>query len=109
MSGWFDYSGYDQPNWGGYDENPIPPEVVTLAKALYDLLNSDRPHDAPGGDGSIGFEWRHGEDMLCLDVEDGGFRMYGSIGGKHYRTVVKPEPEVSVSNGVRQMNGGTEA
>ena len=96
MSGWFDYRGYDRPNWGGYDEKPIPPETVALAEALYKLLNKDRPDDAPGGDGSIGFEWRFGtDDILCLDVEGDGFRVYGRIGGKHYRSVAVLSPPLA--------------
>jgi hypothetical protein len=96
MSGWFDYRGYDQANWGGYGEDPIPSETVALAEKLFHLLNSDRPDDAPGGDGSICFEWRYGkDDILCLDVEGDGFRVYGRIGGKHYRCVVKPDPDAA--------------
>jgi hypothetical protein len=78
----FDYSGYDQRNWGGYDEEPISSETVGLAKALHKMLR-DTPCDAPGGDGSIGFEWRNGDDILCLDVMGSSFRVYGRIGGKH--------------------------
>lgn len=106
MSGWFDYRGYDQPNWGGYGEDPIPPETVALAEKLFHLLNSDRPDDAPGGDGSICFEWRYGkDDILCLDVEADGFRVYGRIGGKHYRSVVKPDPDAAFDKGPELPNG----
>jgi len=81
----FDYSGYDQPNWGGYDEEPIKPETVSLAETLFYMLR-DEPDDAPGGDGSICFEWRNGDDILCLDVEGAGFRVYGRIKGKSYHS-----------------------
>ena len=85
MADGFDYSGYNFPNWGGYDESPIPAETVSLAEALFYMLQNE-PDDAPGGDGSIGFEWRNGQDILCLDVEGDSFRVYGRIKGKHYRS-----------------------
>lgn len=105
MSGWFDYSDYTLPNWGGYGEEPIGPETAALAKSLFELLNKDRPDDAPGGDGSICFEWRSGDDILCLDVEGDGFRVYGRVGGKHYRSVVAPDPDAAFDKSAAVTNG----
>lgn len=85
-----DYEGYNISDWGGYDEEPITPETVDLAQSVAALVEQ-KPDDAPGGDGSIGFEWRNGDDILCLDVDsDGGIRMYGTIKGKFYRSATNP-------------------
>lgn len=107
MASYFDYDGYDQRNWGGYDEDPISAETMRLANGIYDLLNRQRPDDAPGGDGSIAFEWRNGDDMLCLDIHGDAFRVYGTIGGKFYRSAVKQDPDATfeaapVTNGERK-------
>jgi hypothetical protein len=85
-----DYEGYDQPNWGGYDELPISAETIALAERIAALLK-EQPCDAPGGDGSIAFQWNCGDDILCLDICDGTIRMYGNVGGTFHRTAPKPD------------------
>lgn len=79
----FGYEDYNVRNWDGYDAEPIKPETLAFAQKIAAMLEQ-KPDDAPGGDGSICWEWRSGEDILCLDVEGETFRVYGQIGGKHY-------------------------
>lgn len=69
------------PDWDSYGALPITPEVVATARIFYGMLpESLRTADiAPGGDGSIGFEWRRdGELRAFLDIlpgpQIGGFR-----------------------------------
>jgi hypothetical protein len=104
MSSYFEYEKYSFADWDGYGAEPIAPETVKLGRAIYDLLNGQRPDDAPGGDGSIGFEWRNGEDMMCLDVCGDEFRVYGKMGGKFYHSVVKLKDgdALSISSGNRK-------
>ncbi len=78
-----DYRGYEQPNWDGMGAEPISIETQILAEVLVNLLYK-RPDDAPGGDGSIGFEWRNDGNILCLDVLNGKISFYGKINGKMF-------------------------
>ena len=102
MSSYFEYEKYNSPDWDGYGAEPISPETVKLGRAIYDLLNGQRPDDAPGGDGSIAFEWRNGEDMMCLDVCGDEFRVYGKMGGNFYHSVVKPNDGEALPSGQRE-------
>jgi hypothetical protein len=54
-----EYETYSMPNWDGYDAEPILPETVRAARSLNRLLPREAPEPdiAPGGDGTIGFEW----------------------------------------------------
>ena len=71
--------GYDQyanPNWDGFDAEPITPETLTCArKILRELPNTfGEAHIAPGADGSIGFYWSADKGSLrslCIDVGPG--------------------------------------
>lgn len=87
-----EYEGYNVGNWDGYGAEPIKPETLAFAQKLAALLER-KPDDAPGGDGSICWEWRSGDDILCLDVQsDGDFRVYGRVDGKHYHLNPTPQP-----------------
>lgn len=50
-----------QPNWDGYDAEPLKRSTVNVARQIKGhLLTYNRrfyPHIAPGGDGTIGFEF----------------------------------------------------
>lgn len=75
------FDGYEQYNfrgWDGYDGLPITPETLRLAKAIDSLL-SEPPHIAPGGDGTIGFEWLGHNSELFLDISDAGISIYARI------------------------------
>ena len=82
----FDYESYNVANWDGYGAEPIRPETLAFAQRISRLLER-KPDDAPGGDGSICWEWRDGDDILCLDVDSSHeIRMYGKVGGKFIRS-----------------------
>jgi hypothetical protein len=85
------YEAYNVENWDGYNADPITPETLGFAQKIAALIEQ-KPDDAPGGDGSVCWEWRTGEDILCLDVQkDGDFRVYGRIGGKFYHLRTTPD------------------
>lgn len=87
----FGYEDYNVSNWDAYGADPITPETLAFAQKLAALLEQ-KPDDAPGGDGSICWEWRSGDDILCLDVQGpGDFRVYGRIGEKHYHLNSPPQ------------------
>lgn len=81
-------TGYEELNvsdWDGYGADPVKPETLAFAQKIAAMLDRG-PDDAPGGDGSICWEWRNGDDILCLDVQaEGDFRIYGTIDGTFYR------------------------
>ena len=60
------FSEYEEltvTNWDGYDAKPISPATVAAARWLASGMPAAMLNDAdiaPGGDGSIGFEWRAG-------------------------------------------------
>lgn len=64
------YEAYDCENWDGYGAKPITPETLALARRLLELMpdTAGWPHIAPGGDGSIGFEWSLDRRVVCFDV-----------------------------------------
>lgn len=51
-----DYGEYAEPNWDGYGADPITPDTLVIGRALAALFEKP-PHAAPGGDGTVGFEW----------------------------------------------------
>jgi hypothetical protein len=53
------YEEYAQPNWDGYDAEPIAPETLHAARFFLDMLPKTlgEPDIAPGADGTIGLEW----------------------------------------------------
>lgn len=60
------------PNWDGYGAESIGLTVVDMAKTIVEALKGS-PDIAPGGDGSIGFEWRlaSGQRFLLVAMPDG--------------------------------------
>lgn len=78
-----DYEDYDFEDWDGYGGKPITAETLALARAINDLLKQP-PHIAPGGDGTIGFEWCDFEKdhKVFLDVSSDGISFYARIGEK---------------------------
>jgi hypothetical protein len=70
-----EYETYDLPDWDGYGAEPIARETVQAARGFKRLLPMDAPQPdiAPGGDGTIGFEWRLGAPAdMCLILVDVG-------------------------------------
>lgn len=67
------YEGYNCRNWDGYDAEPISPETLAYARKLLEIMPDTLgwPDIAPGGDGSIGFEWEPAgtAKKLCFDVD----------------------------------------
>jgi hypothetical protein len=57
-----EYEAYNVPGWDGYDAEPVTNETVDTARRFRRLLPRAlrAPDIAPGADGTIGFEWRHG-------------------------------------------------
>jgi len=57
-----EFEGYDSPNWDGKNALPITLITVQAARRFSQLLRRDvaPPDIAPGADGTLGFEWRHG-------------------------------------------------
>jgi hypothetical protein len=72
-----DYEHYALPRWDGYGAEPITSETVQAARSFRLLLPMDAPQPdiAPGGDGTIGFEWRSGSPenrtLILVDVGPG--------------------------------------
>lgn len=77
------YEDYDFEGWDGYGGKPITAETLALARAINDLLKQP-PAIAPGGDGTIGFEWCDFEKdhKVFLDVSSDGMSIYARIGEK---------------------------
>jgi len=61
-----DYERYNQPDWDGYDAEPIAPETLAAARAFLRFLPKEmgEPECSPGSDGSIGFEWVNSDRRL---------------------------------------------
>lgn len=62
------------PNWDSYGAEPIAGETVSCARIFNGILPESLRtlNIAPGGDGSIGFEWhRCGDLKLWIDIEPG--------------------------------------
>jgi hypothetical protein len=70
-----EYEAYHVPSWDGYGAEPILPETVRAARSLSRLLPPEAPEPdiAPGGDGTIGFEWYSsiGREWILVDVGPG--------------------------------------
>jgi hypothetical protein len=75
-----EFSGYELykvPDWDGYGAEPITSETVQAARSFKLLLPMDAPQPdiAPGGDGTIGFEWRSGSpgmrSLILVDIGPG--------------------------------------
>jgi len=72
-----EYEMYDFPDWDGYGGEPISHDTVQAARSFKRLLPMDTPPPdiAPGGDGTIGFEWRSGSpenrSLILVDVGPG--------------------------------------
>jgi hypothetical protein len=67
------YEDYDFPDWDGSNAAPITLETVNAARRLRNLLprSVPSPDIAPGGDGTIGFEWRSGQEITFIEVGPG--------------------------------------
>ncbi|MFZ5693533.1 MAG: hypothetical protein ACOY5F_20045 [Pseudomonadota bacterium] len=70
------FEAYSVRNWDGYDAEPIHPDTLKIAKAMYDILPATlgKPDVSPAADGSIGFEWLHDEGpyrKLFIDIGPG--------------------------------------
>jgi hypothetical protein len=100
------FEAYDISNWDGYDADPIAPETVSAARAFWLLLTMElQPADiAPGGDGTIGFEWRTGSPGHRTHIE---FAV--GPGSKLVAQVIHPGgrletfPPTRVETGARQL------
>jgi hypothetical protein len=72
-----EYEAYSVDDWDGYGAQPILSTTVALARSFFDRLPRGHldPDVAPGGDGSIGFEWvihcGREQQMLYVDVRPG--------------------------------------
>lgn len=57
-----EYEAYDVEDWDGYGAAPISIVTVNAARSFKRMLPRDTPLPdiAPGGDGTVGFEWRFG-------------------------------------------------
>jgi hypothetical protein len=72
-----EYELYDTEDWDGYGAEPITKATVDAARAFKRLLpmDIDPPDIAPGGDGTIGFEWRRGSQdsrvHILVDIGPG--------------------------------------
>lgn len=101
-----EYDEYDCPDWDGYGAAPITKETVQAARAFQRLLPMDAPQPdiAPGGDGTIGFEWRSGSPanrtMILVDVGPGDIvtarRVNGAAG-------IVPLQRTHVKTGARAL------
>ncbi len=79
------YEAYNIRNWDGYDADPIVPKTLEIARALAGLFDKP-PEAAPGGDGTIGFEWVDFEKghKVFLDVAEGFIHIYVRIGNQTF-------------------------
>lgn len=78
-----EYEKLSAPNWGGYGEMPITPATLELARTIARLLSE--PADiAPGGDGTVCFEWVDAEkgNKVFLDIGEDEISIYARIGEK---------------------------
>jgi hypothetical protein len=72
-----EYELYHISDWDGYGAQPITSETVQTARSFKLLLPMDAPQPdiAPGGDGTIGFEWRSGSpgnrSLILVDIGPG--------------------------------------
>jgi hypothetical protein len=70
------FTAYNNPNWDGFDAEPITSETVAVARRLASLIPAayGEADIAPGADGTIGFEW-HPETgpirKLYIDIGPG--------------------------------------
>lgn len=70
-----EFESYEMPNWDGNDAAPITKETISGARRFNLSLPRELPPAdlAPGADGTIGLEWRHGppESRRFVIVEIG--------------------------------------
>jgi hypothetical protein len=74
------YEDYNSANWDGYGAQPVKPETLNVARIIAAMLR-EPPDIAPGGDGSIGFEWVSGSNKIFMDLRETHFTIYGRING----------------------------
>lgn len=70
-----EYEEYTEPNWDGYGAAPISLLTVQAAREYAATLSPEElvtVDIAPGGDGSIGFEWRTDSSIRMVDVGPDG-------------------------------------
>jgi hypothetical protein len=75
-----EYEGYNTTNWDGYGAEPVTPETLAFARTIAELLKS-APDAAPGGDGSVCFEWVNGPNKIFFDVRGTDVSMFARING----------------------------
>jgi hypothetical protein len=65
-----EFRSYDGADWDGYGAEPITSETVKNADLINEMLTAAGagPWPAPGGDGSIGFEFTFQGQSFFLDV-----------------------------------------
>src|SRR6266853_4802012 len=94
---------YDVPNWDGYNANPITAVTVSTARQFQSLL--DRSHAAhaeiaPGGDGTIGFEWQFGAVLVCVDIGPGNVVKGRKV---HADGTIEARPETQIGDGAYHL------
>lgn len=82
-----DYKNYSKRGWDGEDAEPITPATVDAARCLAHLIKNRPMYEAPGADGSIGFEWLEGTGStarkLFIDIgPDDSISIYLRLGGR---------------------------
>jgi hypothetical protein len=70
------YEAYDQPDWDGYNADPIAAETLAAARAFLRVVPKQfgEPDCSPGSDGTIGLEWIKTEGpfrKLFIDIGPG--------------------------------------
>lgn len=101
-----EFESYDIPDWDGYGAQPIQTETVEAARAIWRLLPMGAPRAdiAPGGDGTIGFEWRtrtptgFSRHVIIVGPDD---KVMGMLISPHGETMW--QRDTSVSTTVNQL------
>lgn len=100
------FEAYDIDDWDGYGARPITADTVKAARSFARLFDQNVPRAdvAPGGDGTIGFEWRLGVPgaviRIIIDIGPGGRVFARRI--DHGGTVISFSP-TRVETGARQL------
>lgn len=91
-----EYEGYNCHDWDGYGAEPVTPETLAVARTIAAMMQHP-PDPAPGGDGTVCFEWRDNkENIICLDVLAGQIAFYGRLDGKFF-SARSPLPRVTTT------------